>query len=84
MRTDFLTTFSVANPMLVKSLLPENLTASDPKVSPIFDDLSSLPPQIVFASGAEVLLPDSIDWVRRSQAAGNSVEFVLDQGQVHM
>lgn len=70
--------------MLVEYLLPDGLTASDPQISPVFDDLSSLPPQIVFAGTAEVLLPDSIEWVRRSQAAGNDVQFVLDQGQVHM
>jgi monoterpene epsilon-lactone hydrolase len=84
MRTDFLITFSIANPVLVESLLPENISASDPQISPIFDDVASLPPQIVFAGGAEVLLSDSKDWVRRSREAGNSVEFVLDQGQVHM
>lgn len=70
--------------MLVESLLPENVEASDPMISPIFDDLSLLPPQIIFAGGAEVLLPDARDWVRRSQEAGNHVEFILDQGQVHM
>ncbi|OCK77445.1 alpha/beta-hydrolase, partial [Lepidopterella palustris CBS 459.81] len=84
MKTDFLTTFTYANPMLVEHLLPEDMVASDPQISPIFDELHSLPPQIVFVGGAEVLLPDSKDWVMRSKAAGNAVEFVLEQGQVHM
>jgi len=84
MKTDFLITFTHANPMLVKSLLPENMIASDPQISPVFDNLHSLPPQIVFVGGAEVLLPDSRDWVRRSKEAGNLVDFVLEQGQVHM
>ncbi|KAH8754663.1 Alpha/Beta hydrolase protein [Hyaloscypha sp. PMI_1271] len=84
MRTDFLVTFSVANPMLVESLLPETMVATDPQISPVYDDLSTLPPQIVFAGGAEVLLPDAKDWVRRSREAGNTVQFVLDPGQVHM
>lgn len=84
MRTDFLVTFDIANPKLVESLLPENVIASDPAISPVFDDLTLLPPQIVLAGGAEIMLPDSSDWVRRSKEAGNHVVFVLDEGQMHM
>jgi len=84
MKTDFLMTFTQANPMLVEMLLPKNMAASDPQISPVFDDLRDLPPQIVCVGGAEVLLPDSNHWVQRSKEAGNSVEFVFEPGQIHM
>jgi monoterpene epsilon-lactone hydrolase len=84
MRTDFLITFNKANPMLVEQLLPEGMAASDPLISPTYGDLHSLPPQIVFVGGAEVLLPDSKDWVVKSRDAGNNVDYVVEPGQVHM
>tara|TARA_R110002003_G_scaffold111_1_gene9416 strand:- start:16551 stop:16805 length:255 start_codon:yes stop_codon:yes gene_type:complete len=84
MKTDFLVTFSTANPMLVERLLPEDMDASDPLISPVFDNLNSLPPQIVFVGSAEVLIPDSREWVRLSREAGNSVDYVEEWGQVHM
>jgi len=55
----------------------------DPRVSPVFDDLSNLPPQLVITGGAEVLLPDSEKWVQKSKNAGNKVEFIVGQGQMH-
>lgn len=84
MKTDFLVTFSMANPLLVEALLPPTMGASDPQISPLFDSLEALPPQIVFVGTAEVLLPDSLNWVKQSRAAGNAVELVLEWGQVHM
>jgi len=83
MSTDFLVTFKDANPEIVEMFLPPEMIPSDPQVSPMLDDLNSLPPQLVFAGGAEVLLPDSKTWVRRSREAGNTVEFVLEEGQMH-
>lgn len=84
MKTDFLITFTEANPMLVEELLPKGMNASDPLISPIHGDLRSLPRQIVFVGGAEVLLPDSKDWVAKSREAGNKVDYVVEPGQVHM
>lgn len=84
MATDFLITFSQDNPILVNSFLPEGMKANDPRVSPVFDNLHSLPPQLILAGTAEVLLPDSLTWARRSKQAGNKVEFILERGQMHM
>lgn len=83
MATDFLITFSKDNPMLVDKFLPPEIEPADFRVSPCFDDLHSLPPQLVFAGTAEVLLPDSCLWVRKSRAAGNDVQFVLGKGEMH-
>lgn len=84
MSTDFLVTFTKDNPELVKMFLPDGMSPADPRVSPIFDDLKGLPPQLVLAGTAEVLLPDSKEWTRRSLEAGNNVKFVLEPGQMHM
>ena len=43
---------------------------NDPRVSPIFADLSGLPPTLVQASEAEVLLDDARRWVNKAQDAG--------------
>lgn len=83
MATDFLITFTKDNPVLVNALLPLGMKPSDPRVSPVFDDLHNLPPQLVITGGAEVLLPDSEKWVQKSKAAGNKVEFIVGQGQMH-
>jgi len=56
MSTDFLITFTKDNPVLVDALLPHGMKPDDPRVSPVFDDLSNLPPQLVITGGAEVLL----------------------------
>jgi acetyl esterase/lipase len=81
--TDFLITFTKDNPSLVEKLLPQGMKPADPKVSPLFDDLRNLPPQLVITGGAEVLLPDSEKWVRKSKGAGNTVTYVVGQGQMH-
>ncbi|RDW76946.1 hypothetical protein BP6252_04999 [Coleophoma cylindrospora] len=81
--TDFLITFKDVNPGIVQSLLPPGIRPDDPQVSPLFDDLSSLPPQLLFAGTAEVLLPDSVSWVRKSEEAGNKISFVRGKGEMH-
>ena len=43
---------------------------NDPRVSPIFGDLSGLPPTLVHASEAEMLLDDSRRWVNKALEAG--------------
>jgi len=81
--TDFLMNFKTANPVIVDTLLPADIKPEDPRVSPVFDNLESLPPQLVFAGTAEVLLPDSETWVRRSREAGNEVDYVRGKGEMH-
>lgn len=83
MTTDFLITFKDANPGIVNALLPPGMKPEDPRVSPLFDDLSSLPPQLVFAGTAEVLWPDSVSWVKTSLEAGNKVKFIRGEGEMH-
>mgnify|MGYP001403727861 FL=1 len=51
-------------------LIMNRVKPNDPRVSPIFGDLSSLPPTLVQASEAEVLLDDSRRWVNKAWDAG--------------
>ncbi|MER7281216.1 alpha/beta hydrolase [Dactylosporangium sp. NPDC000244] len=61
---------------LVAMLLPEGVDPADPLVSPLFADLTGLPPMYVQAGGAEMLLDDAV----RLQAAArrHGVEAALD------
>ncbi|KAH8802562.1 alpha/beta hydrolase fold-domain-containing protein [Xylogone sp. PMI_703] len=83
MNTDFLINFRDANPGIVKQLLDKGMSPDDPLVSPIFDDLTGLPPQLVIAGTAEVLLSDSEDWAVKSRAAGNKVHYIKGWGEMH-
>ena len=47
---------------------------ADPLVSPVYGDLSNLPPVLVHASEAEMLFDDSRRYVNRAQAAGSPVQ----------
>jgi acetyl esterase/lipase len=52
----------------------------DPLVSPMFGDLSGLPPLYLSVSQDEVLYDDSIEFARRATDAGVAVELeVLDR-----
>jgi len=48
---------------------------SDPIVSPVFDDLSNLPPTLIHASASEMLYDDSVRYVAKAQSQGSSVTF---------
>lgn len=82
--TDYLVGFSNANQSIIKQLLPADVRADSPLVSPVLDNLRGLPPQLILAGTAEVLLPDSEDWERRSAEAGNAVKLIREDGQMHM
>lgn len=60
------------------------LPLDDPRVSPAFADLSGLPPLLIQAGGAEVLLDDARMAARRAEAAGVSVTLDIWPGQVHV
>ncbi len=49
----------------------------DPRASPLYGDLSGLPPMLLFASRHELLLDDTTRLAERARAAGVEVELVL-------
>ncbi|HKX28454.1 MAG TPA: alpha/beta hydrolase [Blastocatellia bacterium] len=51
--------------------------ATDPLASPIFGDLTNLPPLMIFASKAEVLLDDSVRLAERARQCGVEVDLRL-------
>ena len=56
----------------------------DPVVSPVFGDLSNLPPLLVHASEAEMLLDDSRRYVNKAIAAGSPVTLQTWAYMVHV
>ena len=60
------------------------LPLDDPRVSPAFGELSGLPPLLIHAGGAEVLLDDARMIAERGAEAGVSVELDIWPGQVHV
>ncbi|TRO97051.1 alpha/beta hydrolase [Glycocaulis profundi] len=57
--------------------------ADDPAVSPLFADLSGLPPTLIQAGGDEVLLDDSTRLAERMEAAGVNADCEVWQGLWH-
>jgi epsilon-lactone hydrolase len=55
----------------------------DPVASPLFADLSGLPPVRVHVGDAEVLLDDSLRWAEKAAAAGVDVHVDIWDGMPH-
>ena len=60
------------------------INPKDPVVSPVYGDLSNLPPVLVQASEIEMLLDDSRRYVNRAQAAGSPVRLQTWGHMVHV
>jgi len=58
--------------------------ASDPKASPIFADLSGLPPLLIQVGSEEVLLDDAIRLNKAAKKAGVDVSLEVWDGQMHV
>jgi len=55
-----------------------------PLISPLFGELTGLPPLLIQAGDHEVLLSDSVDFAARAQAAGVSVELEIWEEAFHV
>jgi epsilon-lactone hydrolase len=66
------------------SLLQSRISPSNPVISPVFGDLSGLPPTLVQASEAEMLLGDARRYVNRAAAAGSPVKLQTWPHVVHV
>jgi acetyl esterase/lipase len=64
--------------------LSNRIRPCDPRVSPLRGDLSGLPPVLVHASEAEMLLDDARRYVAKAQAAGSPVELQTWPWMVHV
>lgn len=57
---------------------------NQPSVSPVFDSLNDLPPTLVHASEAEMLLDDAVRYANKARAAGSPVELQTWKDMVHV
>lgn len=64
--------------------LTNRINPCDPIVSPVFGDLSGLPPVLVHASEAEMLRDDARRWVNKARAAGSPATLETWRGLVHV
>ena len=60
-----------------------NIPENDPRVSPLFADLHGLPPVLVQAGSAEILLDDALQFSERALAAGINVQCHIYDGLWH-
>lgn len=58
--------------------------SADPAISPVYADLSGLPPVLVQLGGAETMREQGERFVQRAQAAGSPVELDVADGMVHV
>lgn len=63
------------------------LKHQDPKTplaSPLYADLSGLPPMLVMVGTSEILLDDSTRLAEKAKASGVDVELVIGEGMIHV
>ena len=56
---------------------------ANPINSPLFGDLSDLPPTLIQASSTEMLLGESVRYTNKAQAAGSDVTLQIWKNQIH-
>jgi acetyl esterase/lipase len=59
-------------------------TQHDPLVSPVFGDLTGLPPSLLFVGGDELLLSDTVMLAERLKSSGCRVELCVEEGLWHV
>ena len=75
----------IPRPLLMWLFVLENrMRPVNPVVSPVFGDLSGLPPTLVQVSEAEMLLDDARRYVNKARAAGSPVRLQTWAGLLHV
>ena len=64
--------------------LRSRVMPNNPAVSPVFGDLSGLPPVLIHASDVEMLLDDSVRYANKARAAGSPVTLQTWNHMVHV
>jgi acetyl esterase/lipase len=70
--------------MLWGTWIQNRINPRDPVISPVYGDLSGLPPVLVQASDAEMLRDDARRWVNRAAAAGSPARLQTWENMVHV
>lgn len=68
----------------VLRFVPDSYSLKDPAVSPLYADLSGLPPALFSCGTADLLLDDTLFMAARWIAAGNEAELSLTNGGCHV
>jgi monoterpene epsilon-lactone hydrolase len=79
--TDYLPINELSHPNLFYA---DTEQLNEPKVSPVFADLTDLPPMLVFAGGAEMILDDSVRLVANARRDGVETEFIVEDEMMHV
>jgi acetyl esterase/lipase len=64
--------------------IPEDVLLSDPRLSPLLEDFSGLPPMRLYAGSAEILRDDSLLAVEKAREAGVDAEVMIGEGMPHV
>jgi len=75
--------FSAERARIAAAAYLQGNTASDPLASPLFGDLTDMPPLLVLASQAEVLLDDTLSLIARAANASAPVRSLILPGMPH-
>jgi acetyl esterase/lipase len=70
--------------LLWVSWLMNRIRPSDPEVSPVFGELAGLPPLLIHASEAEMLIDDARRYTNKARAAGSPVTLETWEHMVHV
>jgi len=79
-----LTDATYTGPSIRNNLLTDIMLGPYPVVSPIFGELSGLPPILIQVSEAEMLLDDARRYVNKARAAGSQVRLQSWPGLLHV
>jgi epsilon-lactone hydrolase len=70
--------------LLWSSWVSSRLPPNDPRLSPVHGDLTNLPPVLIQASEAELLIDDARRYANKASAAGSPAEIQTWRGMVHV
>lgn len=56
----------------------------DPRLSPIFGDMTGLPPSLIFVGTREILYPDIAKFAEKLSDAGSNTDLVVKEGMNHV
>jgi len=88
--SDSITALAADDPILTADTLVTSAQAyagddlEDPLVSPVFADPAGLPPLLILASTADILVDDSRTFADRARAAGVQVDLDVEDALIHV
>lgn len=61
-----------------------DLDFSDWRISPLYGDLSALPPTLIFSGTRDLLYPDTVIFAQKARDAGTDVDLVVGDRMIHV